>query len=590
MGAQEITVQAPKSVFQGDNFTVQFAVNDNAENFKGPAFNGFSLRSGPNRSSMSFSINNGRQSTSIQTTFSYTLSADREGTFTIGPATCTANGKKISSQSFSIKVEKPTAAQLQQRQQQQQQQQQRQQQQRAAMDPFGFFDFDMDEFFNYDPWGGQQRQPSTPPKIDANSIFARASVNKSNPWQGEQIIVTYKIYTQLPIRQFSIDKQPGNSGFWSEELTNSNTQVKETSEIINGRRYSVYEIRRVALFPQKSGTLTIDPLDLSVQVLVRQSNPYYPVQLVEHSLHSPAVTVNVRPLPSSPDEFSNAVGSFSASGGLTADSVKAGDAVSYKITIPGSGNLALITTPTPQFPESFETYEQRIDPKINRSANGISGSRSFEWALIPREAGTFTIPAYSFVYFDPATGRYNTVTIDAQTISVSPDENQAANGASTKDSDGNNNATTPLLTYLLYGLSALALIFIVVALVAWIRKKYHSRDIDPVARRKRNALRIAQRRLKSAASYLSKGQPEPFYQEIYRALWGCLSDKYSIPTSQLNRDTVNACLIEKQVPEEQRQSVMQLLSDVDLARFAPGNPETLMQHIYQQALNVISEI
>ena len=89
---------------------------------------------------------------------------------------------------------------------------------------------------------------------------------------------------------------------------------------------------------------------------------------------------------------------------------------------------------------------------------------------------------------------------------------------------------------------------------------------------------------------MAAGESEPFYQEIYRAIWGCLSDKYNIPTSQLNRDTVTTCLIQKQVPEEQQQRILQLLNEVDLARFAPGNPETQMQHIYQQTLDVISEI
>ena len=590
---QGISVRAPKSVLQGDIFDVNFVVDGDAENFKGPAFNGLSLRSGPNLSSMrGFSIANGRQSASIQTTISYVLSADREGTFTIGPASCTANGKKISSESFSIKVEKPTAAQLQQRQQQQQQQQQRQQQQRAAMDPFGFFDIDMDEFFNFDPWGGQQRQPSAPPKIDEGSIFARASVNKTNPWQGEQIIVTYKIYTQLPIRQFSIDKQPGNTGFWSEDLTGANTQVKESTEVVGGRRYTVYEIRRVALFPQRSGTLTIDPLDLSVQLLVRQSNPFYPAQLVEHSLHTPPVHINVKPLPTPPDDFGNAVGKFSIKGGLSLDSVKTGDAVSYKLAISGSGNLSLISTPTPQFPEEFESYEQRIDPKINTSPGGISGSRSFEWALIPRKPGTFTSPAYRFVYFDPSSGKYNTLTVDAQTVTVLSDgtPSEAGVNGSDKGKDDGKGTKDKLRTYLLYGLSALALVFIIVSIIVWVMKKYRSRTVDPVAQRKRNALRIAQRRLKKAASWLSKGEPEPFYQEIYHALWGCLSDKYGIPTSQLNRDTVTSCLVEKQVPEQQQQSILQLLSDVDLARFAPGNPATLMQQVYQKALDVISEI
>lgn len=585
---QEMTVQAPKSVFLGDNFTIQFIVNDNADDFKGPSFKGFSLRSGPNRGSQySSTFINGRQSTSVKTTFSYTLTADREGTFTIAPATCSSNGKKLSSESFSVKVTKPTAAQQQQRQQQQQQQQQRR---RAAFDPFDMFD----------PWGeqSQQQQPQAAPQIGESDLFARASVSKSNPYQGEQIIVTYKIYTLIPVRQFAIDKLPGNKGFWAEDLTPNNQQVRQHEETIGGRRYQVAEIRRGALFPQQSGQLSIDPLNLNVLAIVQNQrrrtgtlldlfdDPFFnTAQAVERTLHTSKINVNVKPLPTAPEGFSGAVGSFSVKGGLSLDSVKAGEAVSYRLTVSGRGNLILITPPTPQFPESFETYDPQIQDNIKRGDNGISGSRTYEWVLIPREGGSFTIPAYKFIYFDPSTGQYNTLSIDSQSLKVAPGANQPAKQAATAETGQSNN----WFSYLLYFLSALALVFILTTLVRWIMRR-RSRNIDPVAQRKRSALRIAKRRLKKAAKHLAQGNTESFYLEIYRAIWGCLSDKYNIPLSQLNRDSVKRCLLEKQVPEEKQQRIEQLLNQVDFARFAPGNPESLMQNIYQQTLEVISEL
>lgn len=583
---QEMTVQAPKSVFLGDNFTVQFIVNDNADDFKGPSFKGFSLRSGPNRGSQySTSFINGRQSTSVKTTFSYTLSADREGTFTIAPATCSSNGKRLSSESISVKVVKPTAAQQQQRQQQQQQRR------RAAFDPFDPFD----------PWGEQQQQPQATPTIDEGSLFARTSVSKSNPYEGEQIIVTYKIYTQIPVRQFAIDKLPGNKGFWAEDLTANNQQVKQYEETIGGKRYQVAEIRRGALFPQQSGHLVIEPLNLNVLALVQSprrrtgtlldlfDDPFFNTsQAVERPLRTKQLSINVKSLPSPPDDFSSAVGSFSVKGGLSLDSVKAGDAVSYRITISGRGNLMLINPPAPQFPESFEAYDPQVQDKISRGDNGISGSRTYEWVIIPREGGSFTIPTYRFIYFDPVTGQYKTLTIAEQHLKVTggkkTDEKNNEIEGTPKDNRGHG-----LLTYTLYILSGFALIVIVLTIIHWIKNR-RSRSIDPVAQRRRKALRIARRRLKKAAAHLKKGERDSFYQEIYRAIWGCLSDKYSIPTSQLNRDSVKSCLDEKQVGEEQQQRIQQLLNEVDMARFAPGNAEAQMQNIYQQTLDVIANI
>ena len=588
--AQEMTVQAPKSVFLGDNFTVQFVVNDEASDFRGPSFKGFSLRSGPNPNRMSYSTNfNGKVTNTLQYSFSYTLTADREGTFTVAPATCTSKGKKLSSESFSIKVVKPTPAQQQQRQQQQQQRR------RASFDPFDMFD----------PWGQQQQQQQQqqPPRIDESSLFARASVSKSNPYQGEQIIVTYKIYTQVPVRQFAIDKLPGNKGFWAEDLTPDNQQVRQHEETIDGRRYQVAEIRRGALFPQQSGSLSIEPLDLNVLALVQNQrrrtgtlldlfdDPFFnTAQAVERPLHTKKINLSVKPLPSSPDDFSGAVGTFSVKGGLSLDSVKAGEAVSYRLTLSGRGNLMLINPPSPRFPSSFETYDPQVQDKINRNDNGISGSRTYEWVLIPRQDGSFTIPAYKFIYFDPASGQYKTLTVDSQTIQVLPGANQATNQAN-KHSDNqafkhSNNG----FTYLLYFLSLLALVFILLTLVRWLKRRQSRNHATSLSPNPKNALRLARRRLKKAAVYMKKEQAEPFYHEIYRALWGCLSDKYNIPLSQLNQDTVKASLLEKEIPEQQLQHILQLLDEVNLARFAPGDPATHMQHLYRQALNVISEI
>lgn len=578
---QGISVQAPKTVLQGESFNVTFTVSDNASDFKGPSFSGFKLRSGPNQAYQSgYSNINGKISSSVQVSFSYTLTADREGVFTIGPASCTSGGRRLSSESFTVKVEKPTPAQLQQRQQQQQIQQQR----RAAMDPFGFFDIDPSDFFGPDPWG--QPQSQTPPKVDESSLFLRASVDKTNPWQGEEVTVSYKLYTQTLNLSVSKEKQPSHKGFWAEDLTPKNGRTKQYEEVVDGRRYQVVELRREALFPQRSGALTTDPLELTVQVPVRQGFYAY---MVEHSMRTKPLTLNVKALPTPPERFSNAVGTFTVGGGLSQDSVRMGDAISYRLTVSGHGNLMLMTPPTPEFPASFEVMEQGTDPKLNLGDGGVSGSRPFEWALVPQEAGTYTIPAYEFIYFDPTTGAYKTLTVEAQTLTVVGDGEGAAGGSLGK-TDGKQGGERGWTRYVLYGLSGLALLFIVSAIVRWTIKRYHSREVDPVAQRKRHALRVAQRRLKKAASYLSKGEPEPFYQEIYRALWGCLSDKYGIPTSQLSRETVATCMAEKQIPEEKQESILELLNEVDMARFAPGSPETQMQHVYQQALNVISEI
>ena len=584
--AQQMTVQAPQSVYEGDYFTVRFVVDARASGFHGPSFKGFSLRSGPNTSSSSsFSFVNGQMTSSVQTIYSYTLAADVVGTFTVDPATCTADGKKVSSQSFTIKVEKGDPNR---RQQQQQQQQQRQ---------------------AYNPWDQQPRQAS---EIDSKSLFARASVSKSNPYQGEQVIVTYKIYTQVPLSQYAIDKLPGNRGFWAEDLSEGG-QIKQYEETVGDRRYQVAEIRRGALFAQESGNLTIEPLDLNVLAMVQRQrrrtgtildlfdDPFFSArEAVERPLSTNRIQVKVKPLPAAPDGFSGAVGRFDVQGGLSLDRVKANEAVSYRITVSGSGNLMLINAPTPDFPNVFEVYDPQIDDNIKKGDNGISGSRTFEWVLIPRTQGKYTIPSMDFVFFDPSTGRYVTKTIAPQTIEVEKGDARNIAHTGSKDdvrllnSDINYLRPTGRLQPLkaenhagpLFWIVAALIVLATAATILLVRRR-QAAEQDVAGMRMKRAVRLARKRLKRAEAHLHDADSNAFYEEIYRAIWGCLSDKYNIPLSTLSRDTVTQCLVDKQVPAEQQERIMKVLQEVDLARFAPGDAHVQMQSIYDDALNMI---
>ena len=581
-------MQAPQSVYVGDNFTVRFVVNDKASDFNGPTFKGFSLRYGPSTSSStSMSFVNGHTTRSVETSFTYTLTADVDGSFTVGAATCKVDGKQLSSKPFTIKVQKLT----------QQQQQQRQQQQ-------------------YDPWGRMRQQQSEPEQVqlDDKSLFARASVSKTNPYQGEQIIISYKIYTQVSISQFAIDKLPGNKGFWSEDLS-VGSQVRQYDETIGGRQYKVVEIRRGALFAQESGKLNIEPLDLNVLAMVQRQrrrtgsiwdlfdDPFFnPAQAVERSLSTNRLTINARPLPEAPDGFGGAVGKFEVKGGLNLDQVKANEALSYRVTVSGSGNLMLIQAPQPQFPASFEVYEPQVEDNIKKNDNGVSGSRTFEWVLIPRSQGSFTIPEMKFVYFDPASGQYRTLTIDAQEVDVLRGDGRAT--ASDKDDvrllNRDINYIHPSSSHFgkitdtdhagwLFWLMAAMIVVAAVVVVLFVG--HHREQLKDVAgMRQKRAIRLAKKRLRRAEAYLGTSESARFYEEIYKSIWGCLSDKYRIPLSRLNRESVSQCLEEKLVSVEQQESIMQLLQDVDMARFAPGDASQHMQNVYNKALDMIAAL
>lgn len=590
--AQTLRVAAPATVYEGQKFTVNFELNERGSNFKGPTFKGFSTLSGPgisNNSSMS--IVNGKVSHSVSTTFTYLLLADQIGSFTVGSASCVVDGKTISSEPFTIKVEKGNP-------QQQQAQQQRNQ------GGWG------------DPWG-RQPQPQQPATIDSKSLFARATINKSNLYQGEQAIITYKIYTQVPVQQYQIDKLPGNKGFWAEDLSEGK-QPKQYEETVDGRRYMVAEIRRGALFAQESGHLKIEPLNLDVLAIVQQQrrrtgsiwdlfdDPFFnPQQAVEKHLTSNSLNVNVKPLPPAPDGFYGAVGNFDVSGGVDNAEVKANEAITYRITISGSGNLMLINEPQLNLSNAFEVYDPQVKDKINRTEGGVSGSRTFEWVVIPRTQGDYEIPAFTFVYFNPASGQYVSKTVAAVPLKVAKGDASAMQNVSSAKTDVKllnsdiNYIKTGSARFDSRGESAhpawwfwtgLALILVAAIAAVFVGRKRQAARKDVVGMRLRRATREARRRLKKAAKHLKDGNDNAFYEEIYKAIWGCLADKYNIPLSTLSSDTVRDILASRQIDEEKQKLILQTLSDVDFARFAPGDSASKKQHIYDEALEMIASL
>ena len=588
--AQELTVRAPGRVDVGQRFEVRYEVNARANDFRGPNFKGFSVLSGPNASHMSSTqIINGQISSSITTGFTYIIQADVEGTFNVGGATCNVDGKKVSCQGFSIKVEKGNPNAQQQNARQAYGQPQRQQNQRAT-------------------------QPAQSDNIDSKSLFARANISKSNPYQGEQVILTYKIYTQVSLQQYQIDKLPGNKGFWSEDLTKDGS-VKQYEETVDGRRYMVAEIRRGALFAQETGKLTIEPLDLDVLALVQRQrqrtgsiwdlfdDPFFnPTQAVQKHLRTNSINVNVKPLPTAPEGFNGAVGTFSVSREVDTREVRANEAITYRLTITGSGNLMLIDAPKIDFPKVFEVYDPQITDHISRNNTGISGSRTFEWVLIPRNQGDYEIPSFKFVTFDPSTGRYVSKQVESIPVHINKGDpksmkNVTSNKSDVKllNSDINHIRThatrfTPVEdnNHPIWWFWTMLLLIIAscVGLILYFRHRIAQQQ-DIAGMRLRRATKEARKRLKKAAAHLTDGNDNLFYEEIYKAIWGCLADKYNIELARLSSDTVRDCLIEKQVSAPQQELIMATLQDVDFARFAPGDAAAKKQQIYDQALQMI---
>lgn len=591
-----MNVRTRNTVSAGQTFQITFDVNAHAQNFRTPSLKGLKLVGGPNTGfSSSTSIINGKMSQSVSNTFTILVQAEKEGTANVGAASCTVDGKTVTSKPFSVKVEKADPNSNHQQQNQsgwgwgQQQQRPRQQQQ-------------------------QDPQPSQ--NIDNNTLFARASISKNSLYQGEEAIIVYKIYTQVPLTQFQIDKLPRNKGFWSEDLSENMTQVKQYTETYNGRQYQVAEIRRGALYPQENGTLNIAPLKTDVVAIIQTQmqrqrtgtifdffidDPFFTPtrnQAVVKSLTSNSISVKVKPLPDAPAGFAGGVGHFDIKAKTDLDQLHAGDAFTYSVTVSGRGNLSLLEAPTIEFPKGMEVYEPRVIDNINKGDNGLSGSRTFEWIVTPQTQGEYDMPDFDYVYFDPVSGQYTTKKCNKIHIKVDKPLHNSSAKSDVKilNSDIHhiskqtklnniNNHKAPVLFWILTILPAMA-----AALIVIIARRQQDIVSDEASMRLQRATKLARKRLRNAERHLNDGDDERFYEEIYKALWGGIADKFNIQQSLLSSDTIRQHLSDKHVDETLQQDILATLADVDFARFAPGDSSTKKQNIYNKAMNTITQI
>lgn len=581
----QFNASAPDVVIKGDNFRLEYTVNTTkvkdlriASNIKG-----FEILAGPYRSqSSSVSIINGKRTSSSSVTFTYTLSAMEEGTFTIPAATISANGEKMISNALTIKVLPP----------------------------------DQDAPASSQSQGRRGGSSSGAGEISGNDIFITATANKTNVYEQEAILLTYKIYTRLDLRGFDNVKMPDFKGFHSQEVNLPQTK-QFTQEHYKGRNYHTTVYRQFVLFPQQAGKLEIDParFDASIAQAVRSDDPFdaffgggTSYVAVKKTLTTPKITINVKPLPANkPASFSGAVGSFSLTSDINTQNLKTNDAITIKLTLSGTGNMKLIQTPEVAFPNDFEIYDPKVDDKVSLSSAGLSGSKVFEYLAIPRHAGDFTIPAVEFTYFDTNSKSYKTLKTKEYKIHVEKGKGNSEQIVSDFTNKENVKVLASDIRFIktkdasfqdednmLFGSTRYLLMYIVPAIVllAFIiiyRKRIEdSKDVARVKTKKAN--KVAVKRMKTASKLLAENKKDEFYDEVLKALWGYVSDKLSIPVSMLNKENIENKLTERGVSKDVTASFLKLLDECEFARFAPGDPAQAMDMVNTSAMNIITKI
>lgn len=582
--AQKFTASASKTkVAVGETFQLTYSLNANGSNFKMPALNEFDVFSGPNQST-SMSFINGAMSQSIS--MSYILAAKKEGKFTIQPGSVSVNGTTVQSNSIVIEVVKgsPSTNQNQQNSNQ------------------------------------QQQNPSTPSNENVgDNLFVRTSVNKTKVYQGEEITVTNKVYTRYQLRGFQDIKFPDYTGFWAQDMPSNNQQIQVASENIDGVVYNVAELKRTFIFPQRSGKLTIEPM--KVEVVVRKQSNRRPRDIFDqffgggyedatYSVKGKPITIDVTPLPEAnkPAGFAGAVGDYSFKAEVNKDKVKANDAINLTVTITGKGNIKLVDPLKVNFPEDFETYDAKTKENIIASANGVSGSKTFDYLIIPRHEGDYKIDEINFSYFDPAKKQYITLPSPEFKIHVEKgkDGDAGANVFNPRSKEDvkvlgndiryiktNNIILLPKENYFfgsyLFYLGLISPFVIFLAFII-IRRKRIELNKDEVAVKSRKATKMARKQLKLAEVHLKSNNKEQFYVEIFKALYGYAGNKLNIPTANLNKETITDSLRIKSVSEATIQQLMSTLDNCEFAHYAPTAVSGDLKNIYDNTVELITKI
>jgi hypothetical protein len=581
--AQKFIASASKTkVAVGETFQISFSLNANGANFKVPALNDFDVYSGPNQSS-SMSFGSGGNSQSI--TLSYIIAAKKEGKFTIGAASVSVNGGSIiQSNTLAIEVVKGSA--------------------------------------NTQNQGGTNPQnPSSPTTENVgDNLFVKTTVSKTKAYIGEQITITHKVYTRYIMRGFQDIKYPDYNGFWAQDVPNSGQQIQLTNENIDGVNYQVAELKRSYLFAQRSGKIEIAPLD--VAVVVRKQSNKKPRDVFEqffgggyedasYNVKSKAITLDIQALPEAnkPASFSGAVGEYSFKAQLSKDKIKANDAANLTITLSGKGNLKLVDPVKINFPEDFETYDPKTKENITTGATGVSGSKTFDYLIIPRHEGDYKIDQINFSYFDPEKKEYITLPSPDFNLHVDKgDENSTAsasvfNPRSKEDVKvlGNdiryiktkNIVLKPQEDY--FFSSTLFYACIISPFIAFIgflffRKKNIEMNSDFVAVKSRKATKMAKKRLVLAEQHLKSSNKEKFYVEIFSALYGYISDKLNIPVADLNKEYITEKLKSRNVNDTTINQLMTTLSNCEYAQYAPSAASGDLNGIYNNTVELITKI
>ena len=576
--AQTLSVHAPSHVQTGENFRLTYTVNtQNVGEFHvGNIPEGLEIITGPYTSSQSsFQMVNGHTSSSSSITYTFIICATKAGSYTISPAHINAGGKNVASHAAKITVSG------------------------AAPSNNGAPRMHEDR--------DDRQAHNAGSSIGEGDLFIRVSANKHRIHEQEPVVLTYKVYTLVDLTELE-GKMPDLTGFHTQEVKLA-PQKTFHNEVVNGRNYRCVTWSQYVMFPQMTGKLEIPSITFNGTV-VQQNRNVDPFEAffnggsgyieVKRSIKAPGVTIQVDPLPQKPAGFSGGVGHFNISAQLDKTTVKANDPATLRVVISGIGNLKLIKEPVVAFPKDFDKYDAKITDKTKLTPNGVEGNMIYDFLVVPRNQGKYTIPAIEFIYYDTSSNSYKTIKTQPFELIVEKGDgsNASANYATAKDEDIHpiktgkmkiTGAEGMFFNSTNYWLILCLLIAAFIVLLVVFRKRAIE-NADIVKLRSKKANKVATKRLRKADKLMRQNHYGEFYDEVLRALWGYVGDKLNIPVSELSRDNISERFHEHNVDEETITKFVGAIDECEYARYAPGDAAGNMNKTFTSAMSAITQI
>ncbi len=352
---------------QNERLRVSFEMNKDGDFFEAPSFNNFEILMGPSQSISSSFINGKR---SFSKSYTYVLRPKKQGQLIIDSASITIDNTVYTTDPKTVLVTEPI---------------------------------------------DNPNAPKTAQDIADESLYLVATLSNDNPYLNQGVLVTYTLYfsPRVYINNFIPVENPTYKNFWSQDLPIKEYETRRTT--FRNESFNAVDLKTVVLYPQKSGSLALDPFALELYVQIPTGRRDFfgdPImRSATKTVKAGDLSINVKELPEQgkPLNFSGAVGDFELSVEASRTSLEVNESTQIKVKINGKGNLKLLSIPELSLPSALEKYDPEYTDNVRVNREGMNGSVTNSYTVVPRYAGSYPVDPLEFTYFDPNSKSYKTL-------------------------------------------------------------------------------------------------------------------------------------------------------------------------------------